>query len=58
MWQTVVSLIGVILIARPASLFGGLTNTPLEPLKLEEGEFSLTDGPKVVTPSERMFAVG
>ena len=53
-----VSMIGVILIARPVSLFGEPAGNPLNLLGIGDEFDLLAAGPKAVTPSERMFAVG
>ncbi|KAJ2912279.1 hypothetical protein MD484_g8127, partial [Candolleomyces efflorescens] len=55
---TAVSMIGVILIARPVSLFGEPAGNPLNLLGIGDEFDLLAAGPKAVTPSERMFAVG
>ena len=53
----VISLVGVVLIARPTSLFGD-TQVKLPIAVPDDGGFPTPHGPRIATPAQRLSAVG
>ncbi|KAF8063349.1 hypothetical protein FPV67DRAFT_238316 [Lyophyllum atratum] len=53
---SIISLLGVVLIARPAFLFGDAHRT--DPLSIDIAEQGLPENPEKGTPEERLIAVG